>query len=366
MKSTKTSSRQHSLLKNIFLDDKIPLLATAAVLLLAAKLHNDQYAVEYQLLCVFACYKLSLPFFTRLYRSGRQAISANNTELLTSMHDAIRFIDTYWDPYRISLNQIMRLFSGGISKVLFGASLTASFIHPVALGLGVVSNAVNAIYKYNFFEHPSRGGWQQHRCYLLLTFLVALISSSALLRFTASGSIASLRICSIPVSIICAALQLSAEYFNLLFRYQQLRKQSQRAGPNQSRHSHADNDDFAKNSADFSKNIVAFRRKFIINKTLLTVLIISLFSVVFASLLDRLGPMFSFLLAATGLSATTANFLPRTFYPYTFCMKPSTAQRVHNLLHQPHESIFGFLYHGLLCALPEQTRKLRPREVTQT
>ena len=125
-----------------------------------------------------------------------------------------RFLARYYDPYRILINQIIRLFSGSLPRLVFGLAW-GSWLGHGCLVAGLFMNISNAYIKFNSFWLEKRGQRVYFLPYFLLTATVFMLSGSSLVRFML-GKGGLMLTASIPTAVFSGTLQLLAEVFDLL------------------------------------------------------------------------------------------------------------------------------------------------------
>lgn len=243
---------------------------------------------------------------------------------------ALRFIDKKFDPVRTFFNQICRIFSGAISEIIFGAFVAYHFIFPLALSLGLLSNTLNAIFKFKFF-HKNRS-WDEYWPYLLLTALVAAISSYTMCTYILHGfDTKMLRIGNLPVSILCATIQLTAEFYNFADRNNQVNLHKARLLEQCSE----------ENTQAFTNAVKEYRIKKINILTLSSILVIGWTSNLMKAFFVSMGTLFSLCIASLGLLITFAYYNHKKFPPYSNYITPTTQGYVdiisHNTSTQPKE-----------------------------
>ncbi|MEC8977927.1 MAG: hypothetical protein VYC40_03340, partial [Pseudomonadota bacterium] len=186
------------------------------------------------------------------------------------------------------------------------------------------------IFKFKFF-HKNRS-WDEYWPYLLLTALVAAISSYTMCTYILHGfDTKMLRIGNLPVSILCATIQLTAEFYNFADRNNQVNLHKERLLEHCSE----------ENTQAFTNAVKEYRIKKINILTLSSILVIGWTSNLMKTFFVNMGTVFSLCVASLGLLITFAYYNHKKFPPYSNYITPTTQGYVdiirHNTSAQPKE-----------------------------
>lgn len=223
-------------------------------------------------------------------------------------YDVIKYIDTQFDPLRTLFNQFCRIFSGSISEALVGKLIANHYLFPVLYTLGLVSNFSNAVYKYMFFRQQK--GWQAYWPYLALTLTVAWVSTAGLLSYIYHNFDTKwLVVYNLPLTIWCGSLQLLAECWNLLERFNEYKSAKSALIETLTEPGYTPtNAQVQKLLKTTRLKIKALRNKYIITWTLLSVMLISWSSNLGRTFFLNLGTEFSLSIACIGISISVINY----------------------------------------------------------
>ncbi len=228
-------------------------------------------------------------------------------------YEVIKYIDTQFDPLRTLLNQVCRIFSGSITEALIGKMIANKYLFPVLFTVGLVSNCSNAVYKFLFFQRQK--GWQSYWPYLVLTLLVAIISTGGLINYICHNFDTQwLVVYNLPLTIWCGTIQLLAECWNLLERYTEYHEArntlcevltSDKEQPSEQQ--------LHKLYKTTRHKIQALRNKYIITLTLVSIMLISWSSNLSRAFFLNLGIPFSLTIAGIGICISLINYYKDIF-----------------------------------------------------
>lgn len=234
-----------------------------------------------------------------------------------------RFLARHYDPYRILINQIIRLFSGSLPILVFGIKFGAKLGHS-CLVIGLFMNISNAYIKFNSFWLEKKGQRLYFLPYFILTATVFIVSGSSLIRFI-FGMGGLMLTTHIPTAVFSGTLQLIAEVYDLLClryslrpkNYENLAHRLQNSLPahhvaigREKLRSPDLNDQITYTLAkQFRRDLELYRRKIVMAICLGTVTGIAWFSIFHAQAISHAAPFGPLLLTACGISFALFNFL---------------------------------------------------------